>query len=870
MAVDGADYNFAEIESYWQAFWADHKTFCVSEDSSKPQYYILDMFPYPSGSGLHVGHPEGYTASDIIARYRMARGFNVLHPMGWDAFGLPAEQYALQTGVHPAETTRENIATFRRQIQSLGFALDWSREINTTDPKYYRWTQWIFLQLFKHGLAYVDERPVWWCPALGTVLANEEVIDGLSERGNHPVERRRLSQWVLRITSYADKLLDGLKGLDWPDSTKRQQTAWIGRSEGAEVDFTIEGLSEDASEKVLTVFTTRPDTLFGATYVVVAPEHPLLAKIVVPEQRVQVEGYQRQSAGKSDLDRTDLAKEKTGVFTGAYALNPINQRRIPIWVADYVLMSYGTGAIMAVPAHDERDYAFARAFDLPMRQVIAPQSGGRFHLPFTDDGVLIDSGPYTGLDAAAAKEAITAELECIGSGRGAVHYKLRDWLFSRQRYWGEPFPIVWVDESAYRKVFSIPDSAVRPFLPEQPVTRREGANGALFALPLPPSELPVKLPVIESYQPAGDGRSPLANVTGWTDVLLDLNTGATLSAQSASRMPSQGYWVRGYRETDTMPQWAGSCWYHLRYLDTQNPEALVGEAAERYWGTPSIYIGGAEHAVLHLLYARFWHRFLHDIGVVSTPEPYRRLFHQGIILGEDGEKMSKSRGNVINPESVVGDYGADTLRLYEMFLGPLEAAKPWSPKGIEGVHRFLRKVWREIIASDATGSLNPKLIDAPEDTPETVRLLHATIKKVTEDIEALRFNTAISQMMILVNHLTKVPRFSRATACALVQLLAPFAPHISEELWERLGGEPSVAVAPWPSYDPLKLVESKVTIVFQVNGKVRGDARLPMGVSEAEVVRHAKSDAKVCAHLRGKSLLKAVYVPGRVLNFVVK
>ena len=857
------EYDFSVIEPYWQSFWAENKTFRAVDFSEKPKYYVLDMFPYPSGAGLHVGHPAGYTASDIIARYKKACGFNVLHPMGWDAFGLPTEQYAVQTGTHPTEVTRQNIATFQRQIQRLGFALDWDREINTTDPIYYRWTQWIFQQLFKRGLAYVEERPVWWCAALGTVLANEEVIDGRSERGNHPVERRNLSQWVLRITAYADQLLEGLSSLDWPDSTKRQQTTWIGRSQGAEVIFDIEGLPD----KSLKVFTTRPDTLYGATYMVVAPEHPLLADLVQPPHREAIEAYVRQAACKSDLARTDLAKEKSGVFTGSFAINPLNGNKLPIWVADYVLISYGTGAIMAVPAHDERDHAFAQQFELPITQVIQDKNGETTPLPYNGPGTLIHSGEYTGLATEVAKKKIIADLERLGKGKGTTHYKLRDWLFSRQRYWGEPFPIVWVDKHAYQEVLGLEDSAIRPLLPEQPVTHTKG-DKTLFALPLPDSALPVTLPQIDSYKPSGTGESPLANATEWTDVYLNLRTGDTVSAQSED--PPQGpEWVRGSRETNTMPQWAGSCWYHLRYIDPHNTEQLIDSDLEHYWQTPDLYIGGAEHAVLHLLYARFWHRFLHEIGIVSDPEPYKRLFHQGIVLGEDGEKMSKSRGNVINPETVVEKYGADTLRLYEMFLGPLQAMKPWNTNGIEGVHRFLRKVWREII-DDRTGAIHSKVTDTATETPETERLLHKTIQKVTEDIEGMDFNTAISQMMIFANHLGQTEHFTRATAQTLVQLLAPMAPHISEELWQRLGGASSITDAPWPTFDASKLVETQAKIVFQVNGKVRGDALVAQDLPQEEVLKIAREHPRVIPFLADKQIVKQIYIPGKILNLVVK
>jgi len=859
MSVNCKDYDFSQIEPHWQSFWERKKTFRAEDFSDKPKYYILDMYPYPSSSGLHIGHPEGYTASDILARYKSANGCNVLHPMGWDAFGLPAEQYAITKGRPPGETTAQNIDIFRRQIKRIGFALDWDREINTTDPGYYKWTQWIFLQMFKHGLAYVDERPIWWCPALKTVLANEEVINGRSERGNHPVERRNLSQWVLRITAYADRLLEGLRDLDWPESSKRQQTNWIGRSEGAEVIFGIDGFPDDS----LNVFTTRPDTLFGATYMVLAPEHPLTAKVTTDEYRSKVDAYVREAAGKSDLDRTDLAKEKTGVFTGNFAINPVNDQRIPIWTADYVLLSYGTGAIMAVPAHDERDFEFAEKFELPIVPVIEPKSA-ETALPYMGQGVMVNSGKYTELDSEVGKKQITADLESAGYGKAAINYKLRDWLFSRQRYWGEPIPIVWVDKEIYERAASIEDGAVAALLPKEPITHP--ADGQLrYALPIPETELPLELPETDSYQPSGTGESPLANIKEWRDVWIDLETGRTVSAFQLK--PGNGNWVRATRETNTMPQWAGSCWYYLRYCDPSNESALIDPKLEQYWKTPDFYIGGAEHAVLHLLYARFWHQFLYDIKVVSEPEPFKKLFHQGIILGEDGIKMSKSVGNVVNPDEVIDRYGADSLRLYEMFLGPLEDVKPWNTTGIDGVSRFLRRVWREFI--DRDGAIHSKIQDGLTDSPETERLLHETIKKVTGDIERLRFNTAISQMMIFANHLQKVEAISLAAAKIFIQLLAPFAPHMCEELWERLGEEPSIINAPWPQFDPAKLTTEEVRIVFQINGKLRGDALVPKEADEETVLETARSHPRVKAHLEGKTIKKVIFVPDKILNIVV-
>ena len=760
MAEEEQTYNFSTIETKWQEFWERENTFRAEDQSNKPKYYALDMFPYPSGAGLHIGHPEGYVASDILARYKIACGFNVLHPMGWDAFGLPAEQYAIKTGTHPSETTQANVDNFRRQIKSIGFAIDWEREINTTDPGYYQWTQWIFLKLFQRGLAYVDEKPVWWCPNLRAVLANEEVVDGKSEVGNHPVERRNLRQVVLRITAYAEKLLAGLDDLDWPDSTKRQQKAWIGRSEGAEVQFEIDGYDEK-----LTVYTTRPDTLFGATYMVVAPEHPLLSKLVVSEKKEQVESYVQAAAKKSDLDRTDLAKDKSGVFTGSYCINPVNGEKIPVWVADYVLISYGTGAIMAVPAHDERDHEFAEKFGIEIKRVIARSDGDdeKSKLPYSGPGVMVNSGDYNGMDTNDCKTKIIADLESTGVGEGAVNYKLRDWIFSRQRYWGEPIPLVWVSAEDYEKAKGT-DGAIKDLIPENAVTTDKGGQ-TLYALPLAPSELPLKLPEVENYQPSGTGESPLATISEWLDVWFDLETGKSISRNDSK--PDGSNWVSATRETNTMPQWAGSCWYHLRYIDPQNSSSLVDKEKEAYWGGPDFYIGGAEHAVLHLLYARFWHRFLYDEGVLANPEPYKKLFHQGLILGEDGNKMSKSVGNVVNPDVVIDAYGADSLRLFEMFLGPLEAVKPWSEKGIEGVHRFLRKVHRECHNSEKHSS-------EEETNKDTLKVLHETIFKVTEAIEDLRFNVAISQMMILINHLQKVDCYSIETAKALLQLLAPF------------------------------------------------------------------------------------------------
>jgi leucyl-tRNA synthetase len=860
MDTECKDYDFQKIEPRWQSFWENHKTFRTTDDTSRPKCYVLDMFPYPSGSGLHIGHPEGYTATDIVARAKRAQGFNVLHPIGWDAFGLPAEQHAVKTGAHPRTNTEANIRTFRRQLKALGFSYDWDREVNTTDPGYFKWTQWIFRQLFQHGLAYVDERPVWWCPELKTVLANEEIVDGRSEVGGHPVERRNLRQWVLRITAYADRLLAGLNDLDWPDSTKRMQEAWIGRSEGAEVLFQL----DDPARGDLKIFTTRPDTLFGCTYMVVAPEHPLVPVLTAPAQRAAVEAYRKLASTKSDLERTDLAKGKTGVFSGSHAINPVNGARVPVWVADYVLMGYGTGAIMAVPGEDERDWEFARTYQLPIIRTVQPPAGFTGDA-YCGDGPAINSAneeiSLNCLGVEAAKERITGWLERKGCGQRKVHFKLRDWLFSRQRYWGEPFPIVWVGETEYRRALAHPGVPQ----PKTPVAYQQDGR-TLYALALPEGALPLLLPDVTSYLPSGTGESPLANVTDWLEIWYDFTTGAAVAATQPK--PAGDSWIRARRETNTMPQWAGSCWYYLRYLDPRNPRAIADPKLFEYWGTPDLYVGGAEHAVLHLLYARFWHMFLHDLGVVPQPEPFRKLFHQGIILGEDGEKMSKSRGNVANPDVVIAEYGTDALRLYLMFLGPLEAMKPWNPRGIEGVFRFLGKVWRECVGED--GRRHPKVSAAAVDAPETERLLHETIKKVGEDIEALRFNTAISQMMILVNALQKAPAVNRRTLLSFLQLLAPFAPHIAEELWVRLGESPSILLAPWPVYDPARLVVDKVKLVFQVNGRFRGDESVPVGLSEAGAVAVARNHPRVAPHLANKTVKKTVYVPGRILNLVVE
>ena len=862
MATKCIDYNFHEIEPHWQSFWEQNRSFRADNTSSKPKYYVLDMFPYPSGAGLHIGHPEGYTATDIIARYKRAKGFNVLHPIGWDAFGLPAEQHAVKTGTHPATNTAANIVNFKRQIKALGFSYDWDRELATTDSQYYRWTQWIFLQLFARGLAYVDERPVWWCPELRTVLANEEVIDGKSEVGGFPVERRNLRQWVLRITAYAERLLADLKDVDWPDSTKRMQEAWIGRSEGAEILFKL----EIAALGALKIFTTRPDTLFGCTYMVLAPEHPLTDALTTAERKADLDAYRRKSAGKSDLERTDLAKDKSGVFSGSYAINPVNGQRVPIWIADYVLMGYGTGAIMAVPAHDERDHEFAAKYSLPIIPVI-DSGAAETPLPYVGDGQLINSPGYDGLAWPDAKKKITAELAARDVGKPTVNYKLRDWLFSRQRYWGEPFPIVWVNEVDYATAQAA-SAATNSLLPASPVTFVN--NGvAHYALPVAASALPLQLPEVQSYLPSGTGESPLANVTAWLEIWFNFATGAAVPATHAR--PAGDTWVRARRETNTMPQWAGSCWYYLRFTDPAADQALASPEALRYWGVPDLYVGGAEHAVLHLLYARFWHKVLFDLGVVPQSEPFTKLFHQGIILGEDGEKMSKSRGNVVSPDTIIHSHGTDTLRLYLMFLGPLDAMKPWNPNGIEGVHRFLQKVWRECVGRE--GEVNAKIADNVDDSTELIKLLHETIKKVGDDIESLRFNTAISQMMIFTNALQKTPQVSRGTMLTFLQLLAPFAPHLGEELWGRLGGDTggtSIIHVPWPQFDAAKLNSTEVKLVFQVNGKHRGDQMVAVGLSEAEALAAARSNPRSAPHLHGKTIKRVVYVPGKILNLVVE
>ncbi len=844
-------YNFNAIEKKWQKYWEENKTFRAADwDKVRPKYYVLDMFPYPSAAGLHVGHPEGYTASDIIARYKRMKGFNVLHPMGWDAFGLPAEQYAVETGTHPAQVTQKNIAGMRRQIKSLGFSYDWDRQVDTTDPNYYKWTQWIFLKFFNsyfdeteqkakpieqmpipaglgeqekqkyiddHRLAYEAEAAVNWCEALGTVLANEEVVGGVSERGGHPVTRKPMRQWMLRITKYAERLLKDLEQVDWPESIKKLQTDWIGKSVGADVDFRVNGFNE-----TIRVFTTRPDTLFGATYMVLSPEHKLVDVIASKDKKNEVQKYRQEAARKSDLDRTDLAKEKTGVFLGAYAINPVNDAKIPIWISDYVLISYGTGAIMAVPAHDERDFEFAKKFNLPIIQVVEPEDNEQAKLArqgklcFIGDGKAINSGSFSGLKTPQFKEKISGWLEEKGLGRKAVNYKLRDWLFSRQRYWGEPFPILHTED------------------------------GNIIGLN--EKDLPLTLPPVKNYKPAGTGESPLANIKDWVNVALPDGTKAV-------------------RETNTMPQWAGSCWYYLRYLDPANNQRGWETKKERYWMPVDLYIGGAEHAVLHLLYSRFWHKLLYDLGYVSTAEPFKKLVNQGMILGEDGQKMSKSRGNVVNPDKVVADYGADSMRLYEMFMGPLEAVKPWSTQGVEGVYRFLQRVWRMVVDED-TGQLaeTAKQADADE---QTLRLLHQTIKKVGDDIETFGFNTAISQMMIFVNHLMQQKARPKDIIEKFVLVLAPFAPHIAEELWERLGHKNSSACEPWPEYDKELIKEKEIELAVQVNGKLRDRIVVSADADEEDIKQAALGSERVIISMIGKKPKKIIVIKSRLVNIVV-
>ncbi len=798
------EYDFARIEAKWQKFWDENKTFKTESISTKPKYYALDMFPFPSGDGLHVGHPEGYTATDIMSRYKRMLGFNVLHPMGWDSFGLPAENYAMKTGTHPDVTTKKNIATFTRQLKALGFSYDWDREIATSNVDYYKWTQWIFVQLYNKGLAYEDEINVNWCPALKTVLANEEVVDGKSEVGGHPVIQKKMSQWMLRITEYAERLLVDIDDVDWPESIKEMQRNWIGKSEGATVKFKTEKSSD-----TIEVFTTRPDTLFGATYMVISPEHPLVAKLATADNKTTIEAYQKACLAKNDLERTELNKDKSGVFTGSYAVNPVNNKLIPIWIADYVLMSYGTGAIMAVPAHDERDHEFAKKYNIEIVQVL---EGGDVQVAaHTGDGKHINSDFLNGTDKKEGITKMIAWLEDKKLGTKKINYKLRDWIFSRQRYWGEPFPLLKYEDGTIRC--------------------------------LDADELPVALPELEKYEPSGSGESPLANATDWLWIT-DPKTGK-----------------KAKRETNTMPNWAGSCWYYLRFCDPKNEKEPWNSEIEKYWMPVDLYIGGAEHAVLHLLYARFWHKVLFDLGFVSTKEPFKKLVNQGLILASDGEKMSKSRGNVVNPDSVVKEFGGDSLRLYEMFMGPLEKVKPWNENGTKGVYNFLNRAYRFFA--------DPAHIVGGAENEETVKILHKTIKKVTGDYDNLRFNTAISALMIFTNHCYKIGKVTNETARTFTLLLAPMAPHVGEELWELLGGKKTLAYESWPKFDDELAKDDTITVAVQVNGKLRATLEVEPAITQDEILAMAKADENVTKHLAGV-IVKEIYVPGKIVNFVVK
>lgn len=798
-------YEFQKIDLKWQKYWEENKTFKADNNSDKPKFYALDMFPYPSGSGLHVGHPLGYLASDIISRYKRMKGHNVLHPMGFDSFGLPAENYAIQTGTHPDITTKKNIEIFTKQLKNIGLGYDWDREIATSNVDYYKWTQWIFVQLYNKGLAYEDEIQVNWCPALKTVLANEEVIDGKSERGNHEVVRRPMKQWMLKITEYADRLLDDLDELDWPDNIKEMQRNWIGRSEGANVVFKVE-----ETEDKLDVFTTRPDTLFGATYMVLAPEHKLISSIAKEKYQHNINNYIDKASKKSDLERTELSKEKTGVFTGSYAINPVNNEKIPIWIADYVLATYGSGAIMAVPAHDQRDYEFAKTFKLPIIQVL--EGGNIDEEAHIGDGLHINSGILDGLNKEDSISKIISWLEEKNIGKKEINYKLRDWIFSRQRYWGEPFPIIKYDDGSIRC--------------------------------LDPDELPVELPEVKSYEPSGTGESPLANITDWLEIT-DPKTGK-----------------KARRETNTMPQWAGSCWYYLRFCDPKNSDHPWDSEIEKYWMPVDLYIGGVEHAVLHLLYARFWHKVLFDLGLVSTKEPFKKLVNQGMMLGEDNEKMSKSRGNVVNPDNIIDKYGADSLRCYEMFMGPLEKVKPWQTNGVKGVFSFLGKAYRFFA--------NVQNYKEGEEDTQTLRELHKTIKKVTHDTEEMRFNTAISQMMIFTNLCVKKRSITRDTAKIFALILSPYAPHTAEEIWEMLGNNKSLAHEPWPAFDPELAKDDLITMAVQINGKTRGKIEVTTDLNKESCLQAAKEEQNLQKYLEGKSIVKEIYVPGKIINLVVK
>ena len=803
------NYNHQQIEKKWQNYWENNKTFKTNDNLGQKKFYALDMFPYPSGAGLHVGHPEGYTATDIISRYKRMEGYNVLHPMGWDAFGLPAEQYALDTGNNPREFTQHNVDTFKRQIKELGFSYDWDREINTTDPEYYKWTQWIFIQLYNKGLAYVDEVAVNWCPALGTVLSNEEVIDGVSERGGHPVYRRPMKQWVLKITEYADRLLEDLEDLDWPESIKDMQRNWIGRSEGASIRFDVEGFND-----TIEVFTTRPDTTFGASFLVLSPEHELVNKITTEDRIDAVTAYQNEAAKKSDLERTGLSKEKSGEFTGAFAVNPLSGEQIPVWIADYVLSTYGTGAVMAVPSGDQRDYEFAQTFNLPIKEVI--EGGNLEKEAYTGDGPHVNSGELNGLYNKEAIEKAIELLERQQAGERKINYKLRDWLFSRQRYWGEPIPVIHWEDGSMSTV--------------------------------PEEELPVLLPETDEIKPSGTGESPLANIDEFVNVV-DTETG-----------------MKGRRETNTMPQWAGSCWYYLRYIDPHNDKMLADPEKLKHWLPVDLYIGGVEHAVLHLLYARFWHKVLYDLGVVPTKEPFQKLYNQGMILGEGNEKMSKSKGNVINPDDIVHSHGADTLRLYEMFMGPLDAAIAWSENGLDGSRRFLDRVWRLLVNED--GTLTTKIVDTNDKSLD--KSYHQKVKKVTEDFNSLNFNTAISQLMVFINDCYKADELYRPYIEGFVKMLAPITPHIGEELWSKLGYNETITYQPWPNFDESLLIDDEVEIVVQVNGKVRAKLNIPKDTSKEQMEALAFDNAQIKAEVEGKDIKKVIAVPQKLVNIVAK
>ena len=803
-------YNHKSIEQKWQKYWDDNEIFKTDDFLDKPKYYILDMYPYPSGSGLHVGHPLGYIATDILARYKRHQGYNVLHPMGWDAFGLPAEQYAIKTGTHPSVTTKENINNFKRQIKMLGFSYDWTREINTTDPGYVKWTQWIFIQLYNKGLAYEAEVPVNWCPELKAVLANEEVIDGKSDIGGHPVLRVPMRQWMLRITKYAESLLSGLDDVDWPHSIKELQRNWIGRSEGTKVLFELPSIS-----KHLEVFTTRHDTLFGATYIVIAPEHPLVEDLLIEDQRTLVKQYIEETSKKSDLDRTELNKEKNGVFLGSYAINPANGKEIPIWISDYVIMGYGTGAIMAVPGEDERDWEFATKYDLPIIRTVEPSkdfSGGAY----TGDGPAINSEFLNGLYIDEAKEKMASWLEDNKKGERTVQYKLRDWLFSRQRYWGEPIPIIHKDG--------------------KPQVLKE-------------SDLPLELPDIEKYEPSGTGESPLSNIKNWVEVKDDSDN------------------IIALRETNTMPQWAGSCWYYLRYLDPSNDKKAWDSEKEKYWMPVDLYIGGAEHAVLHLLYSRFWHHVLFDLGLVSTKEPFKKLFNQGMILGQDGSKMSKSRGNVINPDETVETYGSDSMRIYEMFMGPLDKAKPWSTTGLQGCSRFIKKLWSILV--DDEGVLSSNVTDK-KDGKETLQALNMMIKKISDNLDQMQFNTCVSEFMIFTNHIQKLDSINIDTIRSFIIIMNPFMPHLAQELWELIGETNELTYHAWPDYDKDLAISDEIVIPIQINGKRRSEILISANESESEVISKAKSDDKIASYLKNTTIIKEIYIKGKILNIVIK